>query len=96
MHSLDHCANTLKRPQLSPKSVFSGTLQKSSTNAGQLLGIKLGGTTSLRYRAQCINSTLIEKPLPCVYGLASNAHRQCHFGASFARKQQSASFNPLL
>jgi hypothetical protein len=62
-------------------------LQKSSANGGQLLGIELGWTAPLKYRAQCVNTTFIEKTLPCVYGLASNAYRKRDFGTSLARKQ---------
>lgn len=62
-------------------------LQDGRANCCQLPGIQLRGATSLRHRAQCFNAAFIENTLPCVYGLASYAHRKRNFGTSLARKQ---------
>jgi hypothetical protein len=67
--------------------VLDRVLQYGRANSRQLRIIELGRTTAFGYRAQCINAAFIEKTLPCVYRLASYAHRIRNFGTSLARKQ---------
>ena len=91
MDALDDSANSLEGPQFSAKPMFSWTLQDGRTHRGQLALVKLGRPASPGHRTKRIDSTPIEQRLPCVHGLARNAHCQRNLGATLALLQHPPS-----
>jgi hypothetical protein len=96
MHALDNDTDSFECPQLSAKAVLGWILQNGTAQFFELRLIESGRTAPQRHCAQGINSALLEKRFPCVYGLPRHAHIQRNFSWRHALLQKSPRTNPLL